>query len=103
MTEAKPPEIPLVLKRLDWGDGTPLTDDDWSVWYGGEKVGRILLNPEYVSGHQWMWSITKSVPGYTVMPNNGLEATREDAMKAFRKRWDDASMADRLRRAGDRG
>lgn len=99
----KPPAIPLRLKRLDWGDGTPPDDSDWSVWYGDKTVGRIFDNSVPGTRTEWMWTITVTVPGYTLVPSHGLSGTRDEAMKAFRKRWDDASMGDRLRRSGDRG
>lgn len=91
----------LILKRLDWGDGTPPTDDDWTVWFDNRIVGRILFAPVGNSpGKPWMWTITaNAVPGYTMTNSHGQAANRESAMIALRKRWDQAGMGERLREA----
>lgn len=97
-----PESKPLILKRLDWGDGTPPNDEDWAVWYGEKRVGRIFHSPVGNPGEPWMWTITVVMPGFTLTNGYGHSVDRDAAMKAFRRRWDDASMSDRLRRAGDR-
>ena len=92
-----PPNTPLILKRLDWGDGTPPTDDDWTVWFGDERVGRIFYDPIGNSAVTWMWTITAHVKGVALTNGHGHCVDFGAAKAAFRKRWDEAGMAERVR------
>ena len=77
----------LILRSAKAGrSGGPWDDDDYDVLHQGKVVGRIRLTVYKVPNYpRWFWSITTQ-PG--IPQSSGMEMTREDAMQAFRARWD---------------
>ncbi len=57
-------------------------DDDYCVYDGGLRVGRILLHSSTPHGAQWAWhvNIEEPIPGW----GNGRAATLDEAKAAFR-------------------
>src|SRR5262245_47131834 len=58
--------------------------DDYDVLSEGEVVGRILKSGPMAK--PWFWEFSYGYH-YDRSPAHGYEATREDAMAAFRKGW----------------
>jgi len=78
----------LVLKRDPNADG----DEFYLVHHAGGTVGRIFnrMAGAGASGDaSWFWGISHD-PRWK-QPTYGSAPTREDAMKAFRTRWDAGS------------
>ena len=72
---------PLILKRAL---GPDRMVDDYDVLSEGEVVGRILKSGPMAK--PWFWEFSYGYH-YDRSPAHGYEATREDAMAAFRKGW----------------
>lgn len=82
---------PLTLRVLVWPDGRS-SEDDFEVRWNGRPVGRILFAAHMAESFpRWRWSITGPKRGHAgdgQMPTSGASWTREEAMVAFRSRWD---------------
>lgn len=64
-------------------------DKFWSVMCDGTIVGSIVMHPHFHGDTTpWSWSITMSTPASALITRHGREATRDDAMAAFRRAWD---------------
>jgi hypothetical protein len=77
----------LTLKRASrHRAGGPRDDDDYDVYDGERKIGRIMLHPVEPAAQPWSWSITARVPQYP--HDRGYAASREEAMTAFKAAWE---------------
>jgi hypothetical protein len=56
------------------------------VFDGEQHIGRIMWTQAAPKERRWMWTITIRSP--QSLADRGYEATREDAMAAFRRAWD---------------
>jgi len=73
----------LALTRRYFGIGDK---NDFTVLEAGRCTGHIFLSPQAPEGRSWFWTITDmNFPAST--DNKGYCATREEAMAAFRTRW----------------
>lgn len=74
--------------RLTWPGEK---DNDYTVWDGDKKVGRMYLTITTIEqGQRWIWTVYGSaVRGGTMQGYvpNGMEPSREDAMAAFKTAW----------------
>ena len=80
--------MPLILKR----DPTDKTPNRFIVLFEGAEVGRIFDRvPGAAASHNatWCWSIDTKYRRNGELGIGGNAATREDAMIAFRKAWDE--------------
>jgi hypothetical protein len=79
-------EPKLILKR------SPLADagfEDYRVPSGDKVVGRIYCDKRSRSGREWFWGLAYGY--HRGLHSHGYVATREAAMAAFRKCWDEAA------------
>ena len=76
----------LTLKRATkFRSGGPWDDDDYDVFDGDRRIGRIMLHPQAPEGEPWFWTIAACVPQYP--QDRGYAAMRADAMADFKARW----------------
>jgi hypothetical protein len=79
-------EPKLILKRASLSRPSTWDDDDYEVLHNSEVVGRIFKTVAVAPDRHWFWCL-----GYghhrERWPISGYEATREDAMAAFKKSW----------------
>jgi hypothetical protein len=61
------------------------SDDDYDVLADGVPVGRIMKAAAAPVGMPWLW--TCGFDPRERRPAHGYEASREEAMTAFRKSW----------------
>ncbi|AMJ59379.1 hypothetical protein [Bosea sp. PAMC 26642] len=80
----------LTLRRQD-SRFIPEWDRDkfWAVISEGTVVGSIVMHTHsHGDATPWGWSITMSSPASRLTDKHGHEATRDEAMAAFRRAWD---------------
>ena len=64
-------------------------DKFWSVICEETTVGAIVMHSHFHGDETpWSWSITMSTPASALISRHGREASRDDAMAAFRRAWD---------------
>jgi hypothetical protein len=76
----------LVLKTTRSHYGSPFDSDDYVVLEDGKVIGRIVLQPQAPEGRRWFWTIT-AVEHPPSIHIRGHAATRDQAMKDFKKQW----------------
>ena len=77
-------KIMLLLKPTDLPSKPA---DDYEVFDEDRRsVGRIILHPQAPAGAPWFWTTTGRFPSSTA--DRGYAATREEAMAAFKLRWE---------------
>jgi hypothetical protein len=67
----------------------PEAFQDYRVLSAGKVVGRIYCDKRSRSGRQWFWGLAHGY--HRGLGSHGYVATREAAMAAFRKCWDEAA------------
>jgi|EndMetStandDraft_9_1072997.scaffolds.fasta_scaffold1151892_1 hypothetical protein len=72
----------IVLKHAPIGD----SEDDYDVLADGKVVGRIFVSQGAPHDRQWMWTIAYGHHEDRT-PTRGYEPTRDAAMAAFAKSW----------------
>jgi hypothetical protein len=76
----------LTLKRASASrTGGPWDDDDYDMFDGNKKIGRIVLHPQAPEGEPWFWTTSARVPQYS--HDRGYAASREQAMADFKAAW----------------
>ena len=75
----------LNLVRAPKNESGEWSADDYDVFDGKQRVGRITLTPQAPQGKPWFWVITARNPEST--QNRGYAVSREQAMKEFNARW----------------
>ena len=65
------------LGAIDWGP------NDFDVLNADRCVGRIFMSPQTPQGHPWFWTITAR----DSIHSRSYSATREQAMKDFKRQW----------------
>jgi hypothetical protein len=76
----------LILKRASLSRPPgQWRDDDYDVLEGGVVVGRIFTSPATRQDRHWMWASGHN--GDIPRAAHGYEATREQAMAAFKRSW----------------
>jgi len=61
--------------------------DDYAVMRDGKIVGRIVMVSLAGNEQRWAWSFKRATKGYEM----GETRTRDEAMAAFRRAWDQAT------------
>jgi hypothetical protein len=75
----------LTLKRTYENPSVgPWSYEDYDVFDGDRRIGRVLRYPQGAEGRSWFWSTDASDPGNTY--DRGYAASREQAMTDFKAR-----------------
>jgi hypothetical protein len=77
----------LILKKTASHYGGDWADSDFVVLEGDKVIGRIMLHPQAPGGRPWFWTITAFVGRTPSTADRGYSATREQAMAAFKVKW----------------
>jgi hypothetical protein len=78
--------MPLKLRRPHDFRATPGNPDDWDVFDGERRVGRIFRSSSAPQDRPWMWTITGAVVAPR-LPSHGFAATMDEAKTAFAETW----------------
>jgi hypothetical protein len=81
----------LLLKSANAsrGGGIEWDPDDYDVHDEvGRVIGRIMRHPQAPKDQPWFWTIVQGIP--PAIDSRGYAATREEAMAAFKARWQTA-------------
>ena len=83
----------LILKRASKSRPSgQWSDDDYDVFDGEQHIGRIMWTHAAPADHRWFWTITVRVPQSAY--DRGYAASREEAMAAFKARWERKPLSD---------
>ncbi len=74
----------LTLMRASKSRDGEWSADDYDVFEGNQRVGRISLTTQAPQGMPWFWAITARPES---AQNRGYAASREQAMKELKARW----------------
>jgi hypothetical protein len=74
----------LTLVRTARSPDGDWSSDDYDVFDGKERVGRVVLTAEAPEGRPWFWTITVRPES---SQNHGYAVSREQAVLEFNARW----------------
>jgi hypothetical protein len=76
----------LTLERASaHRSGGPWDNDDYDVFDGERKIGRIMLHPHAPKDRPWFWTVSRFPQKPT---ERDYSATREEAMADFKAAWE---------------
>jgi hypothetical protein len=81
------PQTALILRRASLSRPSgEWSHDDYDIFAGDAKVGRIYRSDAMPKDGQWFWGLAYG-QHEDRSPTHGNEPTREAAMAAFAKSW----------------